>query len=570
MSHRAFPRIRRAAAVVASIALLALFVPQVPASAAAYARIYGDGSSWAGPAIDQWSTDVVGRGIHIDYSPDGSAAGRQNYIVGQNDFAGSDIQFLTQGDPFGGGAESSSLAYSYIPIVAGGTAFMYNLVVGGRKITDLRLSGQTIAKIFTGQVTNWSDPAITHDYGAQLPSQPITVITRADGSGASYQFTRYLSKSYPSIWNAFCAAHGGPNPCGPTEFYPSFGGSQQKNGSDQVASFVASPTYGEGSIAYDEYAYAKEHSLPVVKLLNSAGYFNLPTASNVAVALQAAQIDENINDVNFLIQNLDNVYTDSDPRAYPLSSYSYLIVPRDSRPNTNGPPPGFTKDKGTTLSTWLNYVLCGAQQEAGGLGYSPLPKNLVVGGFEQVVHIPGSVGIPNLSNLNGCENPTYSDGVNHLITGAPQPSPCDRLGAPLDCVVRNGRAVANGAQAPGTGNGSTTGTQAGSGGGGGTGTGSTGGGGTGAAATGGGTVTGRRTTTTGSGTASSTVDPVTGEQTGGGTTGQQSVQAAPVSLTGTNGGGVLFSVLTALELLAAVLVPAALGTWLQRRRRSGP
>ncbi|MBN9618880.1 MAG: substrate-binding domain-containing protein [Actinobacteria bacterium] len=547
---------------VGVLGLLTVVLPAPPAVAGGYAVLGGDGSSFAAPAIDQWATDVQKQGITINYAPDGSAAGRQNYAENQADFAGTDIQFLTSPDPFGGGAEVVNLAYSYVPVVAGGTAFMYNLVVGGHTITDLRLSGLTIAKIFTGAITNWADPAITRDYGAQLPSQPITVITRSDGSGASYQFTRYLAHEFPALWNGFCAHNGGPpSNCGPTEFYPNFSGSQQKNGSDQVANYVASSSYGEGSIAYDEYSYAKSRSLPVVKLLNAAGYYTLPTASNVAIALQAAKIDENPNDVNFLIQNLDGVYGYGDARAYPVSSYSYLVVPRDSRPGTSGPPSRFNNDKGRTLSTWLNYVLCGAQQSAGQLGYSPLPKNLVVGGFEQVLHIPGHVGVPNLDQLSNCNNPTYSDGVNHLIADAPMPSPCDKIGSPLNCVVRNGQAASGGSQSAGSGGGTAGG-----------GSGTSGGGSGGSANAAGSRGTTPTVSAAGGHGARPSVDPVTGQlvnQNGTGTDGN-AASAVPVSLDDRSSGRTLFSILTAVELLAAVTVPAALGIWLQRRRRTTP
>jgi ABC-type phosphate transport system substrate-binding protein len=127
----------------------------------------------------------------------------------------------------------------------------------------------------------------------------------------------------------FCHSSGGPAHCGPTEFYP--GGHPrevQRNGSDQVASYI---TAFEGSIGYDEYSYALLNNIPAVKVLNPGGYYVLPTASNVAIALQKAVIDENPNSVTFLMQNLDHVYTYTDPRSYPLSSYSYLVVPRSGR-----------------------------------------------------------------------------------------------------------------------------------------------------------------------------------------------------------------------------------------------
>ena len=186
-------------------------------------------------------------------------------------------------------------------------------------------------KIFTGAITNWDDKAITKDYGAQLPNLPITPVIRSDGSGATYFFTRWMAHMFPSEWNAFCQkAHPHPAihlPCGQTEFYPLFKGAKSENGSNNVATYITA-SYGNGAIGYDEYAYALNSHYPVVKLLNPAGYYVLPTASNVAVALTKAVINENASSPDFLQQNLDSVYTFTDPRSYPLSSYSYLIVPR--------------------------------------------------------------------------------------------------------------------------------------------------------------------------------------------------------------------------------------------------
>ena len=81
---------------------------------------------------------------------------------------------------------------------------MYHLDVGGKQITNMRLSPKTIMEIFTGQITNWDDQQITKDYGAQLPSMPITPVVRSDGSGATYFFTRWMSHLFPSQWDAFC------------------------------------------------------------------------------------------------------------------------------------------------------------------------------------------------------------------------------------------------------------------------------------------------------------------------------------------------------------------------------
>lgn len=541
-------RLRLRLLISALAAALALaVVPANPASAGSYVTMNGDGSSWAQPAIQQWAHDMANNGIQINYTGDGSAQGRTKYTEDQNDFAGSDIAFLTQGDPFGAGVEVPTYNYSYIPIVAGGTTFIYNVTVAGQKIKNLRLSGATIAGIFTGAITNWDAPQITHDYGAQLPNLPITVVTRADGSGASYMFTRWLSKEYSSQWNSFCAAHGGPNPCGPTEFYPGFGNAVQKNGSDQMASFLASPI-SNGAIGYDEYAYAINYGLPAVKMLNSAGYYSLPTDSNVAIALQNAQIDWNPASPTYLMQNLDNVYTNPDPRTYPLSSYSYLIIPRDGTDGKNKtPPPSWTNDRGYTLSTWLKYVICQGQSEAGNIGYSPLPGNLVQGGVAQINHMPGHIQMPD-TLLTGCNNPTYSNGKNFLILDAPQPSPCDKDTAPLNCIVVNGQPVGTGGNNSG-GGGSNSG--------------------------GGNSGNGNASNPNASGPsaagpkASASYNPVTGQYAGSGSSnsGPQNINAEPVAVASRPGEEIVLSTLTVLEILAAVAAPVLVGAWLQRRRK---
>jgi ABC-type phosphate transport system substrate-binding protein len=508
------------------------------ASNPGFTPLNGFGSSWAGPAIDQWAADVHTQGIVINFDPDGSAAGRQEYMLNQADFAASDIAFLTVPDPFQGGTENPPWAYSYIPIVAGGTSFMYNLQVGGKRIRNLRLSGETIMKIFTGQITNWDNPEITADYGEQLPSIPITVVVRADGSGASYQFSDWMVHEFPSDWQSFCARSGGPKTnCGPTEFYPdsALPNAKSLNGSDLVAEYIGSPT-NNGAIGYDEYAYALDNDIPVVAMENAAGYDVLPTASNVAIALQKAVINEDSASVDFLMQDLDSVYGYTDPRTYPLSSYSYLIVPRISRAGTQGPPPIFMgsdngASKGYTLSTWLNFVLCGAQQQAGQLGYSPLPYPLITGGYLQFDQIPGHIPVGSVASfIDKCNNPTYDDGVNVLIKDAPYPSPCQFHTAPLNCTVKNGKAVASTA----AGSDSAGSADKGSG-------------------------------STGNG---STINPNTGQVNNGGTGDDPgAINASPVSLSGPAPQKAwVFAVLIVLALLGAIAAPTVHGSWLERRR----
>ena len=514
--------LRASVRAAATLAVVAVIAAPLPASATNYTAISGSGSSWSAVALDQWQQDLRPNGLVINYNPDGSAAGRNDYMSNQVDFAGSDPPFRNGHDQLGGvAAERPNQGYSYIPDTAGGTAFMYHIEVAGHLVTNLRLSGATIMKIFTGAITNWDDKAITKDYGAQLPNLPITPVIRSDGSGATFFFTRWMSHMFSSQWNAFCKKRksGVHLPCGQTEFYPLFPGAKSENGSNNVATYITA-SYGNGSIGYDEYAYALNSHYPVVKVLNSAGYYVLPTASNVAVALTKAVINENSHSAEFLQQNLDSVYTFTDPRSYPLSSYSYLIVPRAG----THLPTNFTPAKGKTLSTFVDYFLCAGQREVAALGYSPLPLNLVQGGLLQNSKIPGAVPGPNRTTLAGCKNPTFTNGKLTLLLNAPQPSPCDKVGEPLNCVVVNGKATTPGGSSspsPGTSGSASPGPVG--------------------------------------------IAPTTGSSSG--TTGPITVTGQVVNVSPNSPNKLMLSVLTALAIVLAVTAPPALSTWLRRRRR---
>ena len=138
---------------------------------------------------------------------------------------------------------------------------------------------------------------------------------------------------------------------------------------------------GNGTIGYVEYSYPLNKDYPVVKVLNKAGYYVEPTQYNIAVALTKAQINQDPNSPLYLTQILDNVYTNTDPRAYPISSYSYMIIP------TGATDTRMTTAKRQTLADFLYYSLCAGQTKAGPYGYSPLPLNLVQAGFDQIAKL---------------------------------------------------------------------------------------------------------------------------------------------------------------------------------------
>jgi phosphate transport system substrate-binding protein len=516
------------ARVAAALALASLGMVVAPAPAYAhdyqaatnYDAVSGSGSSWASIAIDQWSQAVRQNGLVVNYNTDGSAAGRADYIANQDDFAGSDPPFRNGKDQLGGTGAEYPEGFSYIPDTAGGTAFIYHIEDNGHLIRNLRLNSKVLFEIFTGQIKNWDDPKIKAIYGGTLPNLPITPVIRSDGSGATYFFTLWMSKMYPSEWNRFCSSvHPGiHDPCGQTEFYPQFGSAKAENGSNNVVAYITS-TYGNGSIGYDEYAYALNSHYPVVQLLNPDNYFVGPTASNVAVSLHHAVINENPHSSSFLQQNLTPLYTYKDPRDYPLSSYSYLIVPRERTKE----PQNFSDGKGKSLSTWINYVLCSGQAHLDQLGYSPLPQNLVEGGLIQNALIPGNVSI-RFNQLHNCGNPTMDHGVDDLLAHAKMPGPCQHLGAPLHCTVKNGKAVAAGSSS-----GNNKGPKAAAS----------------AVAT-----TGTGTTTTQTGPAAGPTGPVTG---------------VVVNLASDKSNVATLGALTAVGIVLAVAIPPLIAAWLRRR-----
>ena len=548
-------RHRRRLVTVTSVLLLAATVgPANGADVRAqnFQRIQGEGSSWAGNAIDDMRVNVEQFGISLDYNPSGSTSGRKNFIEGLVDFAASDIPF--QFEPEDGSAPENPApgSYAYIPVVAGGAAFAYNLKIGGRPVTNLRLSGENVSKIFTSAITQWNDPAIQADNpGLVMPARQIFPVVRSDGSGSTAQFTRWMIAEHPAIWNDFCDRSGRAPQCGVTSNYPTYKGMIGQVGDPGVIAGVVGPQ-SEGAIGYVNYSYALFNSAPVVKVLNKAGFYTEPTPENVAVSLLKADINrDESNPAAYLTQVLDGVYNDTDPRNYPLSSYSYFILPTTVFGN-------FNEDKGYTLSVFANYAMCQAQQRSASLGYSPMPISLVRAALEQIRKIPGAVA--DDIDVSRCDNPTFDaadpDNPNKLASIAPQPQECDRQGT-LQCpdgtgglgdvptavagpaaggTAGSGSSATSGGPTGGgtTGGGSTDGDGAAAGGDdAGTGGGETGVGATGSGATGGGVASG-------SGAGSGSTGTGSTGATGTGTTGALGTGSTGALGTGTeNPGGIV-------------------------------
>lgn len=396
---------------------------------ASYQRISGEGSSWAAGAIDAMRVNVKQFGITVDYNPSGSSAGRKNFLNGTVDFAASDIPFQFQPEDGSAPENPAPGSYAYIPVTAGGTAFIYNLKINGQRVTNLRLSGENVSKIFTGVIKRWNDPAIVADNpGLTMPDRPVVPVVRSDGSGSTAQFTKWMINQHGSIWRDYCNRSGRAPACGATSTYPTIAGMIGQSGDLGVTGYVTQG-FAEGAIGYVNYSYAIGSRFPVAKVLNKAGFYTEPNPTNVSVSLLKARINTNAGSPDYLTQILDDVYNDTDPRSYQLSSYSYFILPTAIRGQ-------FNNAKGRTLGAFTYYAMCQAQQQSASLGYSPLPINLVTASLEQIRKIPG-VEVQSI-DVTKCNNPTFSpDGTNLLAKNAPFPSDCDKAGA-TQCATGTG------------------------------------------------------------------------------------------------------------------------------------
>ncbi len=417
-------------AVVAS-GVVALSVLWGTTSAWASPNMQTTGSSFAGEAIQSWVGNAATLyGLNINWQVSSSVVGLNNFAQSQIDFGASDIPYSS-----GQATYNPSFPYQYMPDVAGGLAFMYNLIGNdGQRITSLRLNAQVVDQIFLGEIAAWNAPAIANlNPGLQgdLPSTKIIPVYRSDASGENYLLSDYMldedGANFKSTQSQFNLDDVGqpsaswPIPSGTSinpKTYPGWASDNlvAQSGSDNAANYVSAVS-SAGAITYVETAYAKDHNFPVVSLINASGTAVQPTSLNVATALEKAILHAD------LTQDLTNVYSNPLPNAYPLSAYSYFVTPcSPSLGNAQNPPTAcaaneagtssFASQKGQALGTFIAYVACAGQQDMADLGYSPLPPNLVQEDFNAIGRLNGGVEPPPVSAAT-CKNP-YVDGQTPL------------------------------------------------------------------------------------------------------------------------------------------------------------
>jgi phosphate transport system substrate-binding protein len=284
-------------------AVAAVLVAALAASAKSNdTTITGAGSTFVQPLVNAW-TPALGKafGYTVQYSGVGSGAGIAAITAKQVDFGASDA-------PLNAAQQSACADCIQIPWALSATAVAYN--VPGAPV-HLNLDGNTISKIFLGQITSWNDPAIRAlNRGANLPDLKITPVFRSDGSGTSYNFTDYLSSVSPT-WK---------NKVG-TSTQPAFPAGQGAKGSSGVAGLISRTT---GAVGYVDVAYALANHIKFAAVRNKAGKFLFPSLRRIEAAAAAFPKVPAGNELHIV----------NPPRSaklgYPISTYTYVIVRKQS------------------------------------------------------------------------------------------------------------------------------------------------------------------------------------------------------------------------------------------------
>lgn len=307
-------------------------------STGAYAQtLNGAGATFPNPIYSKWFSEYAAAhpGVQINYQSVGSGAGIRQASQGVVDFGASD------GPMTDAQMNEAKVKLFHIPTVLGAVVPTYNIPGVN---AELKFSGDIIADIYLGKITNWHDARIAQaNPGVNLPDHQILPVYRSDGSGTTYIFTDYLSKVSPDF-----SSKVGKN----TSVHWPIGIGQK--GNEGVAGMVRNSPY---SFGYVELIYAVQNKMSYGVVKNAAGKFI--KASTETVTAAAAGAAKNMpNDFRVSITNAPGA------EAYPISSFTWLLIPLQS-PDAA---------KGKVLKDFLHWMLEHGEAEAAALTYAPLPK----------------------------------------------------------------------------------------------------------------------------------------------------------------------------------------------------
>ena len=331
-----------------ALTLAALLLVSAGGRALAATNLQETGSSLLFPLMNQWvaAYTAAHSDVQITTASTGSGTGISQAIAGVAQIGASDA-YMSDGQM--GGSPMLN-----IPLAISAQQINYN--IPGLNDVHLNLSGPVLAGIYSGEIANWDDAkikAINKQYAAKLPHKPIVPIRRSDGSGDTFIFTQYLSKSTPS-WAS------GPA-YGTTVSWPPVANSVGAAGNPSMVQTCQNTQY---SIAYIGVSFLDETNkahLGYAALQNAAGKFVLPTEESIAAAAavtdKATPPDERIS----------LIYGPGE-KSYPIINYEYAIVnPKQSDPG-----------KAAELKRFLDWALSDGQSSKylGGVHFLPLPASV--------------------------------------------------------------------------------------------------------------------------------------------------------------------------------------------------
>ncbi|MDK1360523.1 phosphate ABC transporter substrate-binding protein PstS [Arthrobacter sp. zg-Y1219] len=266
----------------------------------------GAGASSQDSAMQAWIAGFSAEnpGAAVQYSPDGSGAGREALLAGGVQFAGSDA-YLDEEEAAAAAQVCGPDGALHIPAYISPIAVAFNLP----GVEELNLDADTIAKIFRGEITAWNDPAVTAtNPGAELPGTPITPVHRGDESGTTENFTEYLAAAAPEAWTDEASG----------EWPAGIGNGENASGTGGVVSLVTST---EGAVTFADASAAG--GLGAVNVLVGSEYVPLSSeAAAKAVEASTPVTGEGRPDAD-MAMNLDRDTAESG--AYPVVLVSYHV-----------------------------------------------------------------------------------------------------------------------------------------------------------------------------------------------------------------------------------------------------
>jgi phosphate transport system substrate-binding protein len=312
----------------------------------AVTTIAGAGSTFVQSLQATWTASYLG-GTAATYDAVGSGAGITDLTEKTVDFGASDAPLSP--------AQRAALPGPVvtIPETAGGVAIIYN--VPG--VATLNFSGPVLAEAFMGNITMWNDPAIAAlNPKVTLPDQAIQIVHRSDGSGTSFAFSDFLSKS-SGTWATLYGK----------STSPAFPVGSGQHGSSGVGSYVQE---NQWTLGYIDLSYALSNGLTFGRVVNPTGTAILPTLADTASAVAdgAGSLPAGTAPDWFNV----SLINEAGATDYPITTFSYLMV-YQALDTVYGS--AYNLQKAENLVDFLNWTVSATlgQSYSGELYYVPLP-----------------------------------------------------------------------------------------------------------------------------------------------------------------------------------------------------